>query len=151
MLVQTLTNAIEQNRIPHAFMLTGIRGVGKTSTARIIAKCLNNTDGMSPTPEANCKQCLAIEESRHPDVLEMDAASRTGVGDIREIIDSVQYAPTMGHYKVYIIDEVHMLSKNAFNGPTQDTRRTAKALCVYFCNHRNSQSTHHHPFTLHAF
>ncbi len=119
-LVRTLTHAIEQDRIPHAFLLTGIRGVGKTSTARIIAKALNyeGEDGKQPmtaNPKDDCKQAKAIEESRHPDVLEMDAASHTGVGDIREIIESVNYAPTMGRYKIYIIDEVHMLSKSAFN------------------------------------
>lgn len=119
-LVQTLTNAIESGRIAHAFMLTGVRGVGKTTTARIIARALNclGEDGKSgPTtqPCGVCENCKAISEDRHVDVLEMDAASRTGVDDIREIINSVQYAPSSARYKVYIIDEVHMLSKNAFN------------------------------------
>ncbi len=119
-LVRTLKNAIESGRIAHAFMLTGIRGVGKTTTARIIAKALNYTgpDGKAgPTtgPTDDCDICRAITEDRHPDVLEMDAASRTGVDDIREILDGVRYAPTSARYKIYIIDEVHMLSKNAFN------------------------------------
>lgn len=119
-LVRTLKNAIESGRIAHAFMLTGIRGVGKTTTARIIAKALNYTgpDGKSgPTtgPTDDCDICKAITEDRHPDVFEMDAASRTGVDDIREILDGVRYAPTSARYKIYIIDEVHMLSKNAFN------------------------------------
>lgn len=119
-LVRTLTHAIESGRVAHAFMLTGVRGVGKTTTARIIAKALNYTgaDGKAgPTtgPTDDCETCRAIAEDRHPDVMEMDAASRTGVDDIREILDGVRYAPTSARYKVYIIDEVHMLSKNAFN------------------------------------
>jgi len=119
-LVRTLKNAIESGRIAHAFMLTGIRGVGKTTTARIIAKALNYTgpDGKAgPTTGStdDCEICKAITEDRHPDVFEMDAASRTGVDDIREILDGVRYAPTSARYKIYIIDEVHMLSKNAFN------------------------------------
>ena len=119
-LVRTLTNAIESGRIAHAFMLTGVRGVGKTTTARIIAKALNYTgpDGKSGPTTGNtddCQLCQAISQDRHPDVMEMDAASRTGVEDIREILDGVRYAPTEARYKIYIIDEVHMLSKNAFN------------------------------------
>ncbi|MDO5385677.1 MAG: DNA polymerase III subunit gamma/tau [Pseudomonadota bacterium] len=119
-LVQTLTNAIKNNRLHHAYILTGIRGVGKTSTARIIAKALNCTglDGKGgPTvhPCGVCENCKAITAGRHIDVMELDAASRTGVDDIREILDGVRYKPTNARYKIYIIDEVHMLSKNAFN------------------------------------
>lgn len=119
-LVRTLKNAIESGRIAHAFMLTGIRGVGKTTTARIIAKALNYTgpDGNAGPTTGNtddCEVCQAITESRHPDVMEMDAASRTGVNDIREILDGVRYAPVSARYKIYIIDEVHMLSTSAFN------------------------------------
>ncbi|MCB9965865.1 MAG: DNA polymerase III subunit gamma/tau [Rhodospirillales bacterium] len=114
-LVQTLTNAIQSGRIAQAYMLTGIRGVGKTSTARLIAKALNYKDGPTAGPTDDCPICQAITLDRHPDVIEMDAASRTGIDDIREIIDGVRYAPTEARYKVYIIDEVHMLSKQAFN------------------------------------
>ncbi|MCH2038142.1 MAG: DNA polymerase III subunit gamma/tau, partial [Rickettsiales bacterium] len=119
-LVRTLSNAIRTNRIAHAFLLTGIRGVGKTTTARIIARALNCTDeskvkGETVEPCGRCDNCIAIKNDRHPDVIEMDAASRTGVGDIREIIESVKYLPNTAEYKIYIIDEVHMLSNSAFN------------------------------------
>ncbi len=119
-LVTTLSNAIAMNRVAHAFMLTGVRGVGKTTTARILALAFNciGEDGkgsMTAEPCGKCENCKAIIEGRHVDVLELDAASRTKVDDIREIIDSVQYAPTSARYKIYIIDEVHMLSKSAFN------------------------------------
>jgi DNA polymerase-3 subunit gamma/tau len=121
-LVRTLSNAFATGRIAHAFMLTGVRGVGKTTTARIIARALNciGPDGKRKEPTIHpcgvCDPCIAIAESRHIDVQEMDAASRTGIDDIREIIEGVRYAPASARYKVYIIDEVHMLSKQAFNG-----------------------------------
>jgi DNA polymerase III subunit gamma/tau len=114
-LVRTLTNAFSTGRIAQAYMLTGVRGVGKTTTARLIARALNYPPGpMIDMPEIT-PQCEAILESRHMDVIEMDAASNTGVDNMREIIDSVRYAPVQARMKVYIIDEVHMLSKNAFN------------------------------------
>jgi DNA polymerase-3 subunit gamma/tau len=119
-MVQTLGNAIERGRIAHAFLLTGVRGVGKTSTARLVAKALNciGPDGQGgPTidPCGICEPCRAIAEGRHIDVIEMDAASHTGVDDVREIIEAVRYASVSARYKIYIIDEVHMLSKSAFN------------------------------------
>jgi DNA polymerase III subunit gamma/tau len=119
-MVQTLGNAIKRDRVAHAFLLTGVRGVGKTSTARLIAKALNciGPDGEGDptiTPCNVCEPCRAITEGRHIDVVEMDAASHTGVDDVREIVEAVRYAAVSARYKVYIIDEVHMLSKNAFN------------------------------------
>lgn len=120
-LVQTLQNAISNNKIAHSFLLTGIRGVGKTTTARIIAASLNckgeKEEFTSPQiePCLVCSSCKAILADNHPDVIEIDAASKTGVDDIREIIVNTSYTPTSGNYKIYIIDEVHMLSNNAFN------------------------------------
>ena len=119
-MVKTLGNAIARDRLAHAFLMTGVRGVGKTSTARLIAKALNciGPDGQGgPTidPCGICEPCRAITEGRHIDVIEMDAASNTGVDDVREIIEAVRYAAVSARYKIYIIDEVHMLSRNAFN------------------------------------
>ncbi|MEO1657950.1 MAG: DNA polymerase III subunit gamma/tau [Pseudomonadota bacterium] len=118
-MIRTLRNAFAADRIAHAFILTGVRGVGKTTTARIMARALNYETETIDAPTVDMpeegRHCRAIAEGRHPDVIEMDAASRTGVDDIRELIEGVRYAPTVGRYKVYIVDEVHMLSKNAFN------------------------------------
>jgi DNA polymerase III subunit gamma/tau len=114
-MVTTLGNAIKRDRIAHAFLMTGVRGVGKTSTARLIAKALNCENGPTIDPCGACEPCVAIAEGRHIDVIEMDAASNTGVDDVREIIEAVRYSAVSARFKVYIIDEVHMLSKNAFN------------------------------------
>ena len=120
-IVQTIKNAIKLKRIANAYLLTGVRGVGKTTSARIIAMSLNcqvidTEKDTFQEPCGECENCISISESRSVDVLEMDAASRTGISDIRELIDGVQYAPISSKYKIYIIDEVHMLSTAAFNG-----------------------------------
>ena len=119
-LANSLRHCLDSKKVPHAFLFHGIRGVGKTTTARILSRCLSclGEDGqtnMTSSPCGKCKSCVAIDKDQHLDIMEFDAASRTGVDDIREIIDSAQYMPVMGRYKIFIVDEVHMLSKSAFN------------------------------------
>src|SRR6266513_1081712 len=112
---RALVNALESGRVHHAFLFTGTRGVGKTTIARILAKCLNCETGVRAEPCGVCASCLEIDAGRFPDLIEVDAASRTKVDDTRELLDNVQYAPTRGRYKVYLVDEVHMLSAHSFN------------------------------------
>ena len=115
-MVETITNSIKLNKLPNAYLLTGIRGVGKTTTARLIARALNCKKNFLKEENCNCEHCEGITNSRHLDVIEMDAASKTGIDDVRELIDFSKYNPTSAKYKIIILDEVHMLSKQAFNG-----------------------------------
>ena len=133
-MVRTLTNAFSSGRIAHAFMLTGVRGVGKTTTARLLARALNYESDTVHQPSVELKvegrHCRAIIEGRHMDVLEMDAASRTKVDEMRELLDSVRYSPTEARYKVYVIDEVHMLSTAAFNALLKTLEEPPSTACA---------------------
>src|SRR5918995_5291680 len=113
--LRALVNALDTGRLHHAFLFTGTRGVGKTTIARILAKCLNCEEGVTANPCGECSACKDIDAGKFFDLIEVDAASRTKVDDTRELLDNVQYAPGRGRYKVYLIDEVHMLSNHSFN------------------------------------
>jgi DNA polymerase-3 subunit gamma/tau len=129
--VQALSNALEKQRLHHAYLFTGTRGVGKTTLARIVAKALNCETGITATPCGECSACRQIDAGRFVDLLELDAASNTGIDNMREVIDNAQYAPTAGRFKVYIIDEVHMLSKSAFKRHAENAGRAARACEIH--------------------
>ena len=112
--LKALINALDNDRLHHAYLFTGTRGVGKTTLGRIMAKCLNCEVGVSSSPCGKCQSCLEIDSGRFIDLIEVDAASRTGVDDMRDLTDNVQYSPSRGRFKVYLIDEVHMLTKNSW-------------------------------------
>jgi DNA polymerase-3 subunit gamma/tau len=146
-ITQTLRNAVAEGTVAHAYLFTGPRGTGKTTTARILAKALNCSKGMSPDPDVSCQDCIDIAEGRHPDVYELDAASRTQVDIVRsEIIDRLAYAPTRGTWKVYIIDEVHMLSNHSFNALLKSIEEPPGHTIFILC------TTHPHkvPETIHS-
>ena len=148
-MVQTIINSIKINKIPNAYLLTGIRGVGKTTTARIIAKALNCNKHFDHGEKNKVKEfcnCIEIAESKHLDVLEMDAASKTGIDDIRELIESSIYKPTHANYKIFIIDEVHMLFKTSLQWLIKNFRRTTTTFKIYFCNNRSKKNTSYNYF-----
>ena len=130
--VDTIVNSIKANKIPNAYLFTGIRGIGKTTIARLLAKSLNCSNGIENKCKVKCENCDAITNSNHIDVLEMDAASKTGVDDVRDLIEFSRYGPTSAKYKIFIIDEVHMLSKQAFNALLKTLEEPPKYLKFIF-------------------
>ena len=148
--VRALVHALENGRVHHAYLFTGTRGVGKTTIARILAKCLNCETGVTPTPCGVCSACREISEGRFVDLIEVDAASRTKVDDTRDLLDNAQYLPARGRYKVYLIDEVHMLSTHSFNALAEDARRTAAAREIHARDDRSEEAADHGAVTVSA-
>ena len=141
-MAETIMNSIKMGKVPNAYLLTGIRGIGKTTTARIIAKGLNCNNGIENLCQNElCEHCKAISNSNHIDVLEMDAASKTGVDNIRDLIEFSKYGPNTAKFKVFIIDEVHMLSKQAFNALLKTLEEPPTIPKIYICNDGSKKNT----------
>lgn len=147
--VAAISNALDNDRLHHAYLFTGTRGVGKTTIARIFSKSLNCELGMGSKPCGQCSTCVEIEQGNFVDLLEIDAASRTKVEDTRELLDNVQYRPTRGRYKIYLIDEVHMLSKHSFNALLKTLEEPPPH--VKFCWPRPILKSYPLPFCLVAY
>ena len=148
--LKALINALDHGRLHHAYLFTGTRGVGKTTIARILAKSLNCEVGISSEPCGQCASCVEIDEGRFVDLIEVDAASRTKVEDTREILDNVQYAPTRGRYKVYLIDEVHMLSGHSFNALLKTLEEPPEHVKFPAGHHRSAKTAGDHSVPLSA-
>ena len=148
--LKALINALDSQRLHHAYLFTGTRGVGKTTIARIIAKCLNCETGITSSPCGECSVCREIDEGRFVDLIEIDAASRTKVEDTRELLDNVQYAPSRGRFKVYLIDEVHMLSSHSFNALLKTLEEPPPYGQVHPGDHRSAETSSNDSFALPA-